>query len=83
MLSVSWAVAGSELVWVVTMHTSEDRLAAVHIIDARRGGFMNPRSNRVATNAILFQPVGSDRSASEERAFRKRVAKRRAKKGYR
>lgn len=44
---------------------------------------MNPRSNPAAANAVLFQSVGADRTDSEKRAFRKRVAKRRAKKGYR
>jgi hypothetical protein len=55
---------------------------------ARRGGFMRIANNPAAALAVIFQPVrGGKRYAggeteSERRAFRKRVAKRRARKGY-
>lgn len=55
---------------------------------ARRGGFMRIANNPAAVLAVIFQPVrGGKRNEageteSERRAFQKRVAKRRKKKGY-
>lgn len=77
-------VPGQFQLWVVTMHKSHEHLRAFHVDEGRQGGYMNPRDNPKIAGAILFQPARkADRTDSEKRAFQKRVAKRRAKKGYR
>lgn len=51
------------------------------------GGWMNPLANPKLAGAMLFIPFRKGRGMAhtddEKRAFRKRVAKRRARKGYR
>lgn len=51
-------------------------------VTAKRGGFMRGNSPLVAGCGII-EPFTRPRTADEKRAFHKRVAKRRAKKGYR
>lgn len=59
-----------------------DELKAFDVDETRRGGFM--KGQRPSTEgAVVVSPVGRARTASDRRAFLKRVAKRRAKKGYR
>lgn len=65
------------------MHASLPNPPALSADATRRGGWMNVRSNPLAMAALLFEPAGRTRTEDDRRAFRKRVAKRRKRKGYR
>lgn len=54
----------------------------VRIEDAKKGGFMRGVSPQYAGAALII-PVGREKTAADKRAFDKRVAKRRKRKGYR
>lgn len=54
----------------------------VDFLTTKQGGFM--KSTRPGfENCAVFKKFDSEKSPDEKRAFQKRVAKRRAKKGYR
>lgn len=50
--------------------------------DARRGGFRR-HDNPAARECVVFLPIYRTKNEHDKRAFRKRVAKRRSRKGYR
>lgn len=50
--------------------------------EVARGGFMNMHRPHATGQTVVITPLTRQVTASDRRAFLKRVAKRRAKKGY-
>ena len=64
----------------------DDMTGPPFVMVTDRRGFRDANARRAAlgfAGGILVRPVGRPVTESDERAFRKRVAKRRARKGYR